>query len=104
MIKMEIKHDTKLRVNTSYEAKTLEDTMEELTTLKQPVEATSPIIYTDRKDGVRPEYDIRTDRWEIAQEAMDYVSKTKIAKREGTQEPEKGEIGKTEPIQGTEKE
>lgn len=35
---------------------------------------TSPIIYTERKDGVLPEYNIRTDVWEIAREAMGTVS------------------------------
>ena len=33
-----------------------------------------------KKDGVRPEYDIRTDKWDLAQSAMDKVNGTKIAK------------------------
>lgn len=33
------------------------------------------IAYTEKKDGVRPEYDIRTDRFEIAREAMETVEK-----------------------------
>lgn len=33
------------------------------------------IAYTEKKDGVRPEYDIRTDRFEIAREAMETLEK-----------------------------
>lgn len=33
------------------------------------------ITYTEKKDGVRPEYDIRTDRFEIAREAMETLEK-----------------------------
>jgi hypothetical protein len=29
---------------------------------------------------VKPQYDIRTDKWEIAQNAMNYVNATEIAK------------------------
>lgn len=33
------------------------------------------IAYTEKKDGVKPEYDIRTDRFEIAREAMETLEK-----------------------------
>lgn len=56
----------------------------------EPIEDGAPIVYTERKDGVRPEYNIRTDRWEIAQEAMEAVREGKskmiamrIAERDG---------------------
>lgn len=39
------------------------------------------INYTARNEGVRPEWDIRTDRMEIAMDAMDYRAKTLAAKR-----------------------
>lgn len=32
-------------------------------------------IYTDKRDGVMPQYDIRTDRFEIAREAKDKINK-----------------------------
>ena len=38
--------------------------------------------YTERKDGVRAEFDIRTDRFEHAIDAMERVTKSHIAKRE----------------------
>lgn len=33
------------------------------------------IAYTEKKDGIKPEYDIRTDRFEIAREAMETIEK-----------------------------
>ena len=30
-----------------------------------------PTIYTEKKDGVQPEFDIRTDRFEVAIDAID---------------------------------
>lgn len=38
-------------------------------------EKTWAIAYTEKKDGVKPEYDIRTDRFEIAREAMETLEK-----------------------------
>ena len=37
---------------------------------------------TERKEGVIPAYDVRTDRFEIAIEAMGKVVKSNVAKRE----------------------
>ena len=42
----------------------------------------APPIYTDRKEGVKEAYNIRTDRWDIAVNAMDAVSRSKAAKRD----------------------
>ena len=32
-----------------------------------------PTIYTEKKDGVQPEFDIRTDRFEVAIDAIDKI-------------------------------
>jgi hypothetical protein len=73
---------------------------------KEPISDSAPIIFTERKDGVLPGYDIRTDRWDIALDAMDRVSRVKTAQREGENTPKKddkkGENDKVEPIQATE--
>lgn len=45
---------------------------------KEPIEANSPMYYTERKDGVLPQYDIRTDRQEIALDAIEKAEKSKI--------------------------
>lgn len=61
-----------------------------------------PIIYTEKKDGVQPEYDIRTDRFEVAIDAMDKINQStanQIAKNKGETESVKtfGTEGKTDP-------
>lgn len=79
-------------VNNSYEAVPLEWEIEKIVTQKSPIEASSPQIFTERKDGVKAETNIRTDRFEIAEAAMDRVSKEKIAKRaNATKEESAGE-------------
>ena len=61
-----------------------------------------PTIYTEKKAGVMPEYDIRTDRFEVALDAIDKINKStagKIAKNKGETEAvkESGPQEKTEP-------
>ena len=61
-----------------------------------------PIIYTEKKDGVQPEYDIRTDRFEVAIEAIDKINQitaNQIAKNKGETEAAKdfGTKPKTDP-------
>lgn len=61
-----------------------------------------PTIYTEKKDGVRPEYDIRTDRFEVAIDAMDKINQSaaeQIAKSKGETEAAKtfGTERKTDP-------
>lgn len=73
---------TTLIVNTAYEGETIEKKIRRIENNKEPISDGAPITYTDRKDGVRPEYDIRTDRFEIAIDAMDNVTKSHAAKRE----------------------
>lgn len=61
-----------------------------------------PTIYTEKKDGVQPEYDIRTDRFEVAINAIDKINQSvanQIAKSKGETEAIKdfGTEGKTDP-------
>lgn len=61
-----------------------------------------PTIYTEKKDGVQPEFDIRTDRFEIAIEAIDKINQSaanQIAKNKGETEAVKdfGTGAKTDP-------
>lgn len=82
MYKKSIHKKTTLLVNKSYEGESIEKKINRIVNNKEPIKDGAPIIYTERKDGVKPEYDIRTDRFEIAVEAMDKVSKTYLAQRE----------------------
>lgn len=71
-----------MKINESYTGETLEQKIERIVTTKEPINETAPLIYTERKDGVQPQYDIRTDRFEIALEAMNKVTQTHQAQRE----------------------
>ena len=79
---MERYNKTLFKINDSYEAVTIEQKIEKIMNAKEPIEETAPIIYTERKHGVKPEHNIRTDRFEVALEAMDKVSASHQAKRQ----------------------
>jgi hypothetical protein len=74
------------------EGETLEQKIERIVQNSEPITDGAPEVFTERKDGVLSAYNIRTDRWEIACEAMDTVTGVMNAKRDG--------IGKVIPING----
>ena len=67
----------------SYEGESIEQKMTRIN-LTDAIEDDPNLqkIYTMRKDGVRPEYNVRADKWDIALNALDEANKTKIAKAE----------------------
>lgn len=67
----------------SFEGESIEMKVAKLIENNEPITDGAPIIYTEKKDGVLPQYDIRTDKWEIAQSAMDLANASKIAKSKG---------------------
>lgn len=84
------------------EGEYIEKKVRRITENGEPIEDGAPIIYTERKDGVNPAYNIRTDRWDIAQDAMEQVGNNKskiiamkIAQREnpGENQPAKADTG-----------
>ena len=58
----------------AWQGESLEDKVRRTMTANAPIEAISPMVYTERKDGVKPETNIRTDKWDIAQQAMDTIA------------------------------
>lgn len=70
-----------IQKNDSYEAQSIEQKMKSILTTKEPIDASAPILYTERKDGVNQMYDIRSDRFDIALEAMDKITAQKLATR-----------------------
>lgn len=68
---------------TNYEyqkGESIENKVKRITENNEPITDGAPIIYTNRDDGVLPAYNIRTDRWDIAQQAMDSVNQANLAK------------------------
>lgn len=102
MRKISVTKKTSINVNNGYEAKPLEMYLADATTESTPIQVMSPMIYTAREDGVQPQYDIRTDKWVVAQMALGEQSKTAIARRSNSMK-EAG-IAKGEPTQGIETE
>lgn len=78
---------SQIKCETTLEGETIEEKVDRLMRNKEPIDDGSPVIYTDRKEGVNPAYNIRTDRFEIATDIMDKVHRDKVAKTDGTNEP-----------------
>lgn len=98
---------TKLAINTSVEGETLEMKMERVVNNKEPITDGAPLIYTERKDGVKRSTNIRTDRWEVAIEATDKIARSYKARREErlksaeAQKDEKLDVGEAKNTNGT---
>jgi hypothetical protein len=70
-----------IKTNYEYqEGESIEDKVRRITENNEPITDGAPIIYTNRDDGVLPAYNIRTDRWDVAQSAMDAVNQANLAK------------------------
>lgn len=85
---------SRITVYEDNEGESIEQMLRRMTKEGEPIEATTKMRYFERKDGVRPEFDIRTDRFEMAREALDKVNASSFAQRmnqDGYQQNEKGE-------------
>ena len=86
-------HDVGFYILEAYEGWTIEERCRAMVETGEPIRDTSPLIYTPKEKGVRPEYNVRADKWDIAQEAMSAVNREKIAK--GQQLPNEGKKEET---------
>lgn len=87
----------------TWEAETIEQKVERLLDQKEPIESTAPEIFTERKDGVLAAYNIRTDRFELAADAIDVLNKNAIAKRaEAQKKADEAASGKVVGMDGKE--
>lgn len=79
----------------TYEGENIESKCERITENNEPISDGAELNYTQRKDGVLPEYNIRTDKWDVAQDAMEKVAsakKNKIQEKlKGATKPEEKE-------------
>ena len=73
------------------EGETIEHKIERIVSNKEPISDGAPEIFTERKEGVKSAYNIRTDRWEIATDAMSKVEGSIQARRDA-----KGKISKVD--------
>ncbi len=63
-----------------YEGEAIETKVRRLMETGEPIKDGAPLVYQERKEGIKPEYDIRSDKWDIAESAMNMVSKAETAK------------------------
>ena len=84
------RHKSQLESVEIVEGEPIELKIERITSNNEPITDGAPEIFTERKDGVISAYNIRTDRWEVATEAMDKVSGSIQAKRDA-----KGKVSKS---------
>ena len=103
MYKINNYSNTGFNVNQSVQGETIEQKLDRVTTNNEAIKDGAPLIYTDSKEGVLAGYNIRTDRFEIAVEAMDKIVRNNTAKNEGkaTMNVVKDEVSGTESTQDT---
>lgn len=63
-----------------YEGEAIETKVRRLMETGEPIKDGAPLVYQERKEGIKPEFDIRSDKWDIAESAMNMVSKAETAK------------------------
>ena len=89
-----------IKTNYEYqEGETIETKVKRIVENNEPITDGAPIIYTSREDGVLPAYNIRTDRWEVAQTAMEAVNQANLAKSKNYGQIEQPENKALEPKQ-----
>lgn len=88
---------TKAKINTNQflrEGESIEQKLRRVTATKEPIECDfTPEIYQERKAGVDPMCDIRTDKFEMAQAACDKMSRTYLLARMNRDDYGKDENG-----------
>lgn len=91
MRKVKLKIRGQLKRNTTYEGQSIEQQIAERMEGGTIELGGKALLYTERKDGVLPETNIRTDRFDIAQQAYYAVEKARKAKRDAV--PKEGKEG-----------
>lgn len=100
-----------LKINDSFVGETIEMKVRRIVTNREPTEDPGiDLIFTDRKVGVLPDYDIRADKWDNAIDANDKATRARLAKRAEADKETGGGVSKDitpktqdggEPIQAT---
>lgn len=81
MKRIDIKYNTKINRNESVTGEYIETKIKRAINTMEAIEENAPIIYTPRAEGVKPEYNIRTDRFDVALEAVTKYHEKKMEQR-----------------------
>lgn len=96
MYNFKIISNTCIKCNDSTASESLEEKLRKVIEMKEPIDDTAPLIYTEKKEGVHAAYDIRTDRFEIAIDANDRIQGALVARREEQERQKKETESKTD--------
>lgn len=83
MLKKSIDTSSNIRNIDYLEGETIEIKIARILANNEPITDGAPLIYNEREDGINADTDIRTDRWDVALQATDIVTKSKLAQRMG---------------------
>lgn len=79
---------SRIQTEVAREGQSIEEYLRKALAGKEPIKATAKVTYNDRKDGVLPQHDIRTDRFEVALMATDKIHASSFAARTAADFPE----------------
>lgn len=82
MYKQNRPYKSKLTVKNHYYGERIESKIARILTNKEPIKDTTPRIYQERGEGINPQCDIRSDRFDLALEASDSITASHLASRE----------------------
>lgn len=80
----------------TYEGESIERYCERAANTQQPIENTSPIIFTAREDGVLAEHNIKTDKWDRAASTMNELATSRRQTRHKRIEERANKLAKGE--------
>lgn len=89
MYKLPNYESTTIEINEATEGEPLERKLERIIHNGENTDEGAPSIFTDRKDGVLPAYDIRADKWDIALDAMNGIHNQDKQRRQSSIEERK---------------
>jgi hypothetical protein len=78
------------------EDETIEMKVKRIINNNEPITDGAPMIWQERAEGVNPAYDIRTDKWDVALDAMTVVASAVAIERENRRLKAKGIVEKDE--------
>lgn len=92
---------SKFDINTAKEGETLEQKLDRMLNNGEALGKgdNAPMIYQERKDGLQPQFDIRTDKFELAAEYGNIMAEATGKQRRSTKKEDKNE-GKAQSTDG----
>jgi hypothetical protein len=78
---VQIRNTEGIQCNESTVGEPIENKIKRALENGEPIEDGSELIFTERQEGVQHEYNIRSDKWEMAIDAIGDKTKSQLARR-----------------------